>query len=137
MSTQVRALGAARAGHELDVAARHLLLEVVHVDPIVQAFDAGVAVYGAGPEVCRDVVSSGIGHLAELAQALAMDQRCHVWSAVLRDFDWYAPKIASLRKQFPHYRIALFYITPRGDGATARRDARARVRRQAKSRYIP
>ena len=68
------------------------------------------------------------GTLAELAQELAMEQRCHVWvDGSLRDFDWYAPKIASLRKQFPHYRIALFYI--HASEATVRRRVETRAAR--------
>ena len=117
------------------------LRRVVHVDPdrFKRLMPEWPAYMSRDPKCAGTLCHRESGTLAELAQALAMDQRCHVWvDGSLRDFDWYAPKIASLRKQFPHYRIALFYI--HASEATVRRRVETRAARGGggeESRYIP
>ena len=117
------------------------LRRVVHVDPdrFKRLMPEWPSYMSRDPKCAGTLCHRESGTLAELAQALAMDQRCHVWvDGSLRDFDWYAPKIASLRKQFPHYRIALFYI--HASEATVRRRVETRAARGGggeESRYIP
>ena len=78
------------------------------------------------------------GTLAELAQALAMDQRCHVWVDGSERLRLVRAEDSFPRKQFPHYRIALFYI--HASEATVRRRVETRAARGGggeESRYIP
>jgi len=106
------------------------LRRVVHVDPdrFKRLMPEWPAYVQLNEKNAGTLCHTESGTMAELAQALAMDQRCHVWvDGSLRDFDWYAPKIAALRKQFPHYRIALFYI--HAPEATVRRRVSARAKR--------
>ena len=115
------------------------LRRVVHVDPdrFKRLMPEWPSYMSSDAKCAGTLCHRESGTLAELAQALAMDQRCHVWvDGSLRDFDWYAPKIASLRKQFPHYRIALFYI--HASEATVRKRVESRARRCGEdTRHIP
>ncbi|KAJ1458777.1 zeta toxin-domain-containing protein [Pelagophyceae sp. CCMP2097] len=113
------------------------LRRIVHVDP--DRFKTMMPEWAG--YLRRDAATAGTlchaesGLLAELTQELAMRQRQHVWvDGSLRDFQWYDQKLAGLRRNFPHYRVALFYI--HAPEATVRARVRARAQR-AGGRDIP
>mmetsp|Transcript_2746 Transcript_2746/g.4127 ORF Transcript_2746/g.4127 Transcript_2746/m.4127 type:complete len:779 (+) Transcript_2746:248-2584(+) len=51
-------------------------------------------------------------YLQEIAQETAMRQRQHVWvDGSLSDSEWFYKGFEDIRNRFPHYRIAIIYIT--------------------------
>lgn len=49
--------------------------------------------------------------MMEIAQLAAMQKRQHVWiDGSLRDADFYSEQFLEMRAEFPHYRIAIFYV---------------------------
>jgi len=51
------------------------------------------------------------GYLQEIAQEAAMEEGQHVWvDGTLKNGAWYAEQFGKIRKRFPSYRIAIFYV---------------------------
>ena len=74
------------------------------------------------------------GFLAEVAQAAAMAAQQNVWvDGSLRDGVWWAGQMATLREQYPNYRLAILVVT--ATEATVRR--RAADRAEQTGRAIP
>ena len=84
-------------------------------------------------------------YMMELAVQAAMYRREHVWEAgSLRDVDWYSKTILpAVRKDFPHYRVAVIHVVPVPGGESADEDAtrilleRTEARGNATGRYTP
>ncbi len=58
----------------------------------------------------------------------AMQDRQHVWvDGSLSDSRWYSRVLDDIRERFPHYRIAIFYISASEETIRARIQIRADV----------
>mmetsp|Transcript_30474 Transcript_30474/g.90304 ORF Transcript_30474/g.90304 Transcript_30474/m.90304 type:complete len:450 (-) Transcript_30474:110-1459(-) len=67
------------------------------------------------------------GYMVEIAQAAAMDLFKNVWiDGSLRDGEWYTEVIQRMRKDRPHYRIAIFHVSAPWEVVLARSAARAK-----------
>lgn len=52
------------------------------------------------------------GYLQEIAQEVSMRERQHIWvDGSLSDGEWFKKIFEDIRKRFPHYRIAILYIS--------------------------
>jgi len=67
-------------------------------------------------------------YIQEIAQAVAMRFRQNIWvDGSLRNTEWVKGQIKSLKKLFPHYRIAIIHVYATEAKALARIDARRRT----------
>eukprot|EP00050_Salpingoeca_kvevrii_P009902 m.5434 g.5434 ORF g.5434 m.5434 type:complete len:352 (+) comp2513_c0_seq1:1294-2349(+) len=72
--------------------------------------------------------------MQELAQELALERRQHIWvDGSLRDGEWFSQVFDSIRRRYPEYSIAIFYVY------ASEKTVRQRVAKRAKStgRTIP
>lgn len=66
-------------------------------------------------------------YMEEMVQALAMRNRQNIWiDGSLWNTEWYKGVFLDLKEQYPHYRLALFYIFASEARALARVEARSR-----------
>mmetsp|Transcript_100870 Transcript_100870/g.159028 ORF Transcript_100870/g.159028 Transcript_100870/m.159028 type:complete len:719 (+) Transcript_100870:115-2271(+) len=65
--------------------------------------------------------------MQEIAQETAMQSRQHVWiDGSLKDAGWFGQVFDGIRKRYPHYRIAIFYVWASEDIVRERCADRAR-----------
>eukprot|EP00299_Pterocystis_sp_00344_P005025 c16343_g1_i1.p1 GENE.c16343_g1_i1~~c16343_g1_i1.p1 ORF type:complete len:457 (-),score=113.78 c16343_g1_i1:50-1318(-) len=105
------------------------LQNIVHVDP--ESFKVLMPEWNE--YLKRNEPQSDIGkffhretcYMAEIAQELAMQHRQHVWvDGSLRDGVWFSKVFDDIRKRFPNYYIAIFYVFASAE--TVRNRIRAR-----------
>ena len=99
------------------------LRRIVHVDPdrFKQLMPEWAGYLAADASTAGTLCHRESATLAELAAELAMEQRVHVWvDGSLRDFDWYARQLETLRRRYPHYRVALSVGINHGERRPAR-----------------
>jgi len=74
------------------------------------------------------------GLLTEMALEVALRERKHVWvDGSLRDGEWYAEEFGRLRREHPHYRIAIVHVV--ADREVVYR--RVAERAQVTGRHVP
>mmetsp|Transcript_20042 Transcript_20042/g.47142 ORF Transcript_20042/g.47142 Transcript_20042/m.47142 type:complete len:442 (+) Transcript_20042:88-1413(+) len=67
------------------------------------------------------------GYMMEIAQVAAMDTRKNVWiDGSLRDSTWYSQVFQRMRRDWPHYRIAIFHVMAPWEAVVARAESRAK-----------
>lgn len=106
-----------RKGHVLSWLSKRGLFPVeyiAHIDPdffkrIMPEWSKYVSV---NREFAGTACHKESGYLQEIAQEVAMRERQHIWvDGSLSDGDWFQNIFEDIRKRFPHYRIAIFYIS--------------------------
>ena len=127
----LRAMGAGK-GYALSWMSRHgyfPLEDIVHIDPdhfkrLMPEWD----VYVSKGEPAGDRCHRESGFIQEIAQEAAMRKSQNVWvDGSLRDGDWFKVVFQGVRKQYPHYKIAIFEVTASEANVRARIAKRERL----------
>ena len=68
------------------------------------------------------------GFIQELCQTVSLNLRQNTWiDGSLQDHEWWSQWISEIRKKYPWYRIAIFYVYATQDLVLERAESRARV----------
>lgn len=109
---------------------------IVHIDPdfFKRIMPEWSTYVGVNKEFAGTACHQESGYIQEIAQEVSMRERQHVWvDGSLSDGEWFKTIFEDIRKRFPHYRIAIFYIS--ASEATIR--ARIAKRTAETGRSIP
>merc|ERR1711957_415701 len=103
-------------GYALDWMSRQGIFpleNIVHIDP--DGFKLMMPEWSQ--YVAQDEEAGTLCHMEscfmmELAQEAAMQLRQNIWiDGSLRNADFYASQFEEIRLRYPHYKIAIFYVT--------------------------
>lgn len=109
------AMGAGKT-HVMNWLSKHNILpleQLIHIDPdyfkrVMPEWDGYVA-YDAGTAGTKCHKESGF--MQEISQEVVLKAAQNVWiDGSLHDYVWYTSLIDDIRKKYPIYRIALFYV---------------------------